>query len=107
MFPAIDTRVPRAPLRRFPYSVYFTVEAKEVAILAVLINTDIPAPGRRGRDRTTKSLCGVYLRARRTHHRVKQVLEHFGWVLAATGVNRGCLDCRASRRHQPVKALPL
>lgn len=59
MFPAIDERARRALLSSFPYSVYFTVEAKEVAILAVLINTDIPAPGRRGRDRMAKSLGGV------------------------------------------------
>jgi len=36
MFPAIDTRVRRALLSGFPYSVYFTVEEKEVAIWAVL-----------------------------------------------------------------------
>lgn len=36
MFPAIDTRVRRALLSSFPYSVYFTVEEKEVVILAVL-----------------------------------------------------------------------
>ena len=36
MFPAIDSRVRRALLRGFPYSVYFTVEANSVVILAVL-----------------------------------------------------------------------
>jgi plasmid stabilization system protein ParE len=36
MFPAIDSRVRRALLRSFPYSVYFTVEASSVVILAVL-----------------------------------------------------------------------
>ena len=36
MFPAIDTRVRRALLSSFPYSVYFTVEEKDVVILAVL-----------------------------------------------------------------------
>jgi plasmid stabilization system protein ParE len=36
MFPAIDTRVRRALFRSFPYSVFFTVEEKEVVILAVL-----------------------------------------------------------------------
>ena len=36
MFPAIDTRVRRALLSSFPYSVYFTVEEKEVVIWAVL-----------------------------------------------------------------------
>jgi plasmid stabilization system protein ParE len=33
MSPAIDSRVRRALLRDFPYSVYFTVKAKEVVIL--------------------------------------------------------------------------
>jgi hypothetical protein len=50
---------------------------------------------------------GVYRCASRPHHRVEQMLKHFGWVLAATGVNSGCLDCRASRRYQPMEALPL
>src|SRR6266404_1801215 len=36
MFPAIDSRVRRALLRGFPYSVYFIVEANSVVILAVL-----------------------------------------------------------------------
>ena len=36
MFPAIDERVRRALLSSFPYAVYFTVEAKEVVIRAVL-----------------------------------------------------------------------
>ena len=36
MFPAIDSRVRRAVLRGFPYSVYFIVEANSVIILAVL-----------------------------------------------------------------------
>lgn len=58
-------------------------------------------------ETTTKSLSGVYRCASRPHHRVKQVLKHFGWVLAATGMHRGYLDCRASRRHQPVEALSL
>ena len=36
MFPAVDTRVRRALLKSFPYSIYFTVEAKECVILAVV-----------------------------------------------------------------------
>ena len=36
MFPAIGARGRRALFRSFPYSVYFTVEEKEVVILAVL-----------------------------------------------------------------------
>ena len=36
MFPAIDSRVRRALLRSFPYSVYFIIEVKGVVILAVL-----------------------------------------------------------------------
>ncbi len=36
MFPAIDTRLRRALLRGFPYSMYFIVEADSVIILAVL-----------------------------------------------------------------------
>jgi plasmid stabilization system protein ParE len=36
MFPAIDTRVRRALLSSFPYSVYFTVEDKGVVIRSVL-----------------------------------------------------------------------
>ena len=36
MFRAIDTRIRRALLKSFPYSVYFTVEAKRVVVFAVL-----------------------------------------------------------------------
>jgi plasmid stabilization system protein ParE len=36
IFPALDSRVRRALLRSFPYSVYFAVEANSVVILAVL-----------------------------------------------------------------------
>jgi hypothetical protein len=46
-------------------------------------------------------------RARRSYHRVKQVLKHGGWILAITRVHRRCLDYGASGCNQPVEALPL
>ena len=42
-----------------------------------------------------------------THHRVEQMFEHGGWVVAQAGVHGRGLDDRAARRDQPVEALAL
>jgi hypothetical protein len=42
-----------------------------------------------------------------SYHRVNQMLKHFGWVLAPTGVHCRYLDCCAPGCDQPVEALPL
>jgi hypothetical protein len=44
-------------------------------------------------------------RVRRSHHRVKQVLEHGGWVRATAGVHRRYLYYGAARCNEPVEAL--
>jgi len=101
--------VPRAfgprPLAYLQWQVTFLVSALAVSATDRLLYQPGNAPLGRGGAEPAFFLSRLPVRG--AHHRLEQMLQHTGRVVAQAGVNSRGLDHGAARRGQPVKALPL